>query len=556
MNYQGYLTNAAGVPISGTVQMVFSVYYVPTGGTATALWTETQNVTVTNGIYNVNLGEVTPMTLAFDVQYYLGVAVGTDPEMTPRQTLTSMGYAFRAEVANTVVGSGTFSNPIISTVTTGTSPLQVTSTTKVTNLNSDLLDGLHASDFASATHTHDDRYYTKAYVNALEARIAALETLLAHFTRIGNEILITGANLYILSGSGSTGGTVNGLGNLIIGYNEVGFGTPDRSGSHNLVVGRRHNYSSYGGIVAGDLNSILGPFASVSGGLGNTATGSLSSISGGLLNAVSGNYSSVTGGTSNIASGAISVVGGGENNTSSGTSSSVSGGRYNTASGSWSHVSGGGDNTAGSGNEAYSDYSSILGGSYNHTGDYPSGERTVGLQATIAGGYSGNATGNQSTVSGGYLNEASGLRALVGGGYSNTASGQYSSVSAGRSNTASGYNSTVSGGHSNTASTSYATVSGALPQYDSGWVSIANLGTLTLTHNLGGDVNDYIVDVQFYDSGGFGVNHRFYGRDKVDSTELGAYWYGLDSDSIVLYRSADDTNVDQMRVRIWVNNKP
>ena len=214
MNYQGYLTNAAGVPISGTVQMVFSVYYVPTGGTATALWTETQNVTVTNGIYNVNLGEVTPMTLAFDVQYYLGVAVGTDPEMTPRQTLTSMGYAFRAEVANTVVGSGTFSNPIISTVTTGTSPLQVTSTTNVTNLNSDLLDGLHASAFALAAHTHDDRYYDKAYVNALEARIAALETLLTHFTRTGNEIIISGANLHIRSGSGSTGGTVNGKGNL------------------------------------------------------------------------------------------------------------------------------------------------------------------------------------------------------------------------------------------------------------------------------------------------------------------------------------------------------
>ena len=218
--------------------------------------TEVHSVTVSQGVYSVILGEGStpnPINLPFDMTYYLGVQVGADPEMTPRYALTSMGYAFRAEVANTVVGSGTFSNPIISTVTTGTSPLQVTSTTNVTNLNSDLLDGLHASAFALAAHTHDDRYYDKAYVNALEARIAALETLLTHFTRTGNEIIISGANLHIRSGSGSTGGTVNGLGNLILGYSEARFDTTDRSGSHNLVVGGRHNYTSYGGVVAGPI---------------------------------------------------------------------------------------------------------------------------------------------------------------------------------------------------------------------------------------------------------------------------------------------------------------
>ena len=34
INYQGYLTNAEGVPVNGTVQMVFSIYNVDTGGTA------------------------------------------------------------------------------------------------------------------------------------------------------------------------------------------------------------------------------------------------------------------------------------------------------------------------------------------------------------------------------------------------------------------------------------------------------------------------------------------------------------------------------------------
>jgi microcystin-dependent protein len=100
INYQGYLTNSSGAAVTGSVQMVFSIYNVDTGGTA--LWTETQTVTVTNGIYNVVLGATTPITLAFDTQYYLGVKVGTDSEMTPRRPLTSVGYALRAKVADSV----------------------------------------------------------------------------------------------------------------------------------------------------------------------------------------------------------------------------------------------------------------------------------------------------------------------------------------------------------------------------------------------------------------------------------------------------------------------
>ena len=51
--------------------------------------------------------------------------------------MTSVGYAYRANVTDSVVGTGTFSNPIVSTVATGTAPLQVSSTTNVTNLNAD-----------------------------------------------------------------------------------------------------------------------------------------------------------------------------------------------------------------------------------------------------------------------------------------------------------------------------------------------------------------------------------------------------------------------------------
>jgi len=50
----------------------------------------------------------------------------------------------------TITGEKTFTSPIISSVTTGTAPLQVASTTKVTNLNADLLDGLSSAAFQVA----------------------------------------------------------------------------------------------------------------------------------------------------------------------------------------------------------------------------------------------------------------------------------------------------------------------------------------------------------------------------------------------------------------------
>jgi len=94
INYQGMLTSPSGTPISGSRTMVFSLYTVATLGSA--IYTETQTVTVNNGVFNVAIGSMTPLALPFDVPYFLGVAVGTDAEMTPRQALLASPYARRA----------------------------------------------------------------------------------------------------------------------------------------------------------------------------------------------------------------------------------------------------------------------------------------------------------------------------------------------------------------------------------------------------------------------------------------------------------------------------
>jgi trimeric autotransporter adhesin len=145
-------------------------------------------------------------------------------------------------------------------------------------------------------------------------QVAPVADKLVHVSRRGDDLFITGANLHILNGLGNTDST-NGLGNLVIGYNETRGDGDDRTGSHNLVVGQQQNFSSFGGFVAGFDNNILGPYASVTGGTGNTASGRGSWIGGGQDHTASGPSDAVSGGQN-------SAVGGESNPASDGTENS------------------------------------------------------------------------------------------------------------------------------------------------------------------------------------------------------------------------------------------
>lgn len=92
INFQGVLKDASGniVP-NGDYNLTFKIYNAESGGTA--LWTETKLVNIVNGIFSTQLGSITPITLPFDVAYWLGVTVGSNPEMTPRTAFTSVPYS-------------------------------------------------------------------------------------------------------------------------------------------------------------------------------------------------------------------------------------------------------------------------------------------------------------------------------------------------------------------------------------------------------------------------------------------------------------------------------
>jgi hypothetical protein len=191
-----------------------------------------------------------------------------------------------------------------------------------------------------------------ALVNAINAQQATIAALQSQLSSMGNVAALNNVvqlvqvshtdgdghtnvyptvqfhdvNVQIVNGMGSTS-TSNGLGNLIIGYNESFSGMPpfcsdgnynadantcyghgvwaadQRTGSHNVIVGYGNSYSQYGGLSVGLLNILNGKSASVLG----------------RYNTASGDFASVTGGNDGTASGyAATLCGGGGGQSASG----------------------------------------------------------------------------------------------------------------------------------------------------------------------------------------------------------------------------------------------
>ncbi len=94
-SFQGKLTDSAGDPLaSGTYNITFSLYDAVNAGAAS--WDEAQGVTVKDGLFSVQLGDINPITIPFDKPYWLGVKVESNPEMAPRTPLMSTPYSLHA----------------------------------------------------------------------------------------------------------------------------------------------------------------------------------------------------------------------------------------------------------------------------------------------------------------------------------------------------------------------------------------------------------------------------------------------------------------------------
>ena len=260
------------------------------------------------------------------------------------------------------------------------------------------------------------------YTNTLKQRLDALENedadiryeiiliqeLLDGLTREtvdGYDTLrLTGVNLQLIDGTGSTYGTPNGYGNLIIGYNDNV--TDTRTGSHNIIVGDQHSYTHNGTILFGYNNTTSNNGTSVTGGQSNTAQGIYSSITGGVSNTVNTNGASatITGGGNNTAGGDGATITGGNTNTVNNNYASVTGGHNNTAAGLYSSVTGGLNNTASS------IYSSVTGGLQN---------QATQQYSSVTGGFNNTASASGATVSGGVGRTEDGDNHWTGGSSNN-----------------------------------------------------------------------------------------------------------------------------------------
>lgn len=104
INYQGKLTTPQGALIDTIISMTFTIYADSIGGDS--LWSETQGgVEVKKGGFSVLLGAMNPLPYVFfeGSVRYLGIKVGSDPEMIPRKQIVSVAYAFHALTADQVL---------------------------------------------------------------------------------------------------------------------------------------------------------------------------------------------------------------------------------------------------------------------------------------------------------------------------------------------------------------------------------------------------------------------------------------------------------------------
>ena len=119
LSYQGILLDSEGSPINGLTDIIFAIYGEETSGAA--LWQESHSganaIPVIDGLVNITLGSLIPIPTSVweSPELFMGIKVGADDELAPRELISSVPSAASAgtaqmalAVANGAVGSNGF----------------------------------------------------------------------------------------------------------------------------------------------------------------------------------------------------------------------------------------------------------------------------------------------------------------------------------------------------------------------------------------------------------------------------------------------------------------
>ena len=98
INFQGFLTDSAGIPINVNLPMTFRIFNSSLGGAA--IWTETwvgaNDVQVINGVFSAELGSITALPGNLGDNIFVELQINLDPPLSPRFAINGAAFAFQA----------------------------------------------------------------------------------------------------------------------------------------------------------------------------------------------------------------------------------------------------------------------------------------------------------------------------------------------------------------------------------------------------------------------------------------------------------------------------
>jgi hypothetical protein len=386
--YQGYVEQS-GIPVTAVCDFQFSLFDALSGGAQVGSTLTRANVSVTGGIFVVQL-DFGATAFAGDDRY-VAISVrcpaggGAYTALTPRQAITPAPYATYATRAAWGGLQGVPPGFADGVDNTGGAFWSLTGNAGTNP----------ATQFIGTT----DNVALEFHVNNL--RVMRYEP--------GGGLLpdspnVIGGSRFNAVTAGVYGATISGGGLTAMINNEV---------TANL------------GTVGGGIDNTASGFAaSVSGGYLNTASNGYAIIGGGENNDATGLYSAISGGFNNLAAVNYSFVGGGDNNFANGSRATISGGSSNNVTGEYATIPGGRSNVA-SGNYTFAagrravadDLGAFVWGDGTDADIASPGDNTFIVRA--AGGIWFGTTSSPSIPAGRFINTSTGAFLTTGGAWTN-----------------------------------------------------------------------------------------------------------------------------------------